>query len=89
MLWTGAYLSCALAGLQRFDAWRTVLLGSFALVIVMLANVLRATALFYVESGVVPQAQPAHALIGVVIFAVTAISIAGAATRLRKAAHAY
>jgi exosortase len=89
MLWTGAYLSCALAGLQRFDARRALLLGSFALVIVMLANVLRATALFYVEAGVVPQAQPAHALIGVIVFAVTAISIAGAAMRLSKAAHAY
>src|SRR5262245_54142927 len=86
MLWTGAYLTCALAGLQRFSAARTLLLGSLAVVVVVLANVLRATALFYVEGGVVPQAQPAHELIGVVIFALAAISIAAAATRMRGVA---
>lgn len=83
MLWTGAYLSCALAGLQRFGAMRTLVLGALALIIVILANVLRATALFYVESGVVPQAQPAHELIGVVIFALASITIAAAALRMR------
>lgn len=88
MLWTGLYLTCALAALQRLNARRTALLGAIALAIVMLANVLRATALFYVEAGVVPQARPAHALIGVVVFALAAISIAGAAARLRVAAHA-
>jgi exosortase len=88
MLWTGMYLSCALAALQRMNAGRTVMLGSVALLIVMMANVLRATALFYVEAGVVPQAQPAHAMIGVVVFVFAAVAIAVAAARLRVAAHA-
>jgi exosortase/archaeosortase family protein len=85
MLWTGAYLSCALAGFMRFGALRTLLLGSLALCIVILANVVRATALFYVEGGIVPQAQSAHELIGVIIFAVAAIVIAGVAMQLGKA----
>jgi exosortase len=83
MLWTGMYLSCALAGLQRLDAKRTLVLASFALIVVIIANVLRATALFYIEAGIVPQAQPAHEIIGVMIFVLAAISIGSAAARLR------
>jgi len=83
MLWTGMYLSCTLAALQRLGTWRTVLLGSLAFLIVMIANVLRATALFYVESGVVAQAQSAHESIGVVMFVLAAVAIAAAAAGLR------
>jgi exosortase/archaeosortase family protein len=88
MLWAGLYLSCALAALWRMDAGRAVLLSASALLIVMIANVLRATALFYVEAGVVPQARPAHASIGIVVFVLAAISIAAAAARFRAVAHA-
>lgn len=83
MLWTGMYLSCTLAALQRLSASRTVMLGALAFAIVMIANVLRATALFYVESGVVAQAQSAHESIGVVVFFFGAAAIAAAAARLR------
>lgn len=85
MLWTGAYLCCALAAFMRLDARRTILLGSVAFAIVMTANALRATALFYVEAGIVPQAQRAHEPIGVIVFALAAVSIALAAIRLRDA----
>jgi exosortase/archaeosortase family protein len=88
MLWTGMYLSCTLAALWRMDARRAMSLGAFAMLIVITANVLRATALFYVESGVVPQAQPAHAPIGVVTFVLAAIAIAAVAARLRLVTHA-
>ncbi len=83
MLWTGMYLSCALAGLRRLNTVQTLLLGALAMLIVMSANVLRATALFYVEAGIVPQAEPAHALIGVVVFVLAAVAIAAAAAKLR------
>lgn len=88
MLWTGMYLSCALAALLRLDARRTVMLGAISLALVMMANILRATALFFVEAGIAPEAQPAHALIGVVVFVGAAVAIAGMAVRLRPAAHA-
>jgi exosortase len=84
MLWTGMYLSCTLAALQRLNAPRTVLLGSLAFLIVMIANVLRATALFYVESGVVAQAHSAHESIGVVVFMFGAVAIAAVAAGLRS-----
>ena len=88
MLWTGAYLCCALAGLQRFNTKGTLLLGTLTLIIVILANVLRATALFFVEGGIVPQAKPAHELIGVIAFTLAAMAVAGAAAKMRRIAHA-
>lgn len=88
MLWTGLYLSCALAALQRLNMQRTLLLGCIAFGLVMVANVLRAAALFYVEGGIVPEAKPAHALIGASIFLFAVVAIAGTAMRLRGVAHA-
>jgi exosortase len=88
MLWTGLYLSCALAALMRLNTSRTFALVSLGVAIVMMANVLRATALFYVEAGVVPQGEPAHASIGVVVFALAAMLIATSAARLRGPMHA-
>ena len=86
MLWTGMYLSCTLAALQRLDALRTLMLGALAFAIVMIANVLRATALFYVESGVVAQAHSAHESVGIVVFVFGAVAIAAAAVRLAGSA---
>jgi exosortase/archaeosortase family protein len=88
MLWTGLYLSCALAALMRLGASRTILLASLSMVVVMSANVLRAAALFYVEAGVVPQAQPAHGVVGVFVFAIAAMSIVVIAARVRGPMHA-
>jgi exosortase len=88
MLWTGMYLSCALAALQRLDAKRTIVLGAIALVVVILANVLRAAALFYVEAGLVPEAQSAHSRIGVIVFVFAAAALVAVATKLRVPAHA-
>jgi exosortase/archaeosortase family protein len=88
MLWTGAYLTCALSALQRLGTVRTLLLGVLAFAIVMLANVLRAAALFYVEVGIVPEAKPAHELIGVVVFAAAALAVAAVSTKLRALQHA-
>lgn len=85
MLWTGLYLSCALAALQRLSGLRTVALASSALMIVIVANVLRASALFYVEVGIVRNMEPLHTLIGVVVFVFAAVAIAGAAASLRVA----
>jgi exosortase len=88
MLWTGLFLSCALAALMRLDTQRTLLLLALATAVVLTANVLRATALFYVESGLLIQARPAHDLIGVFAFVFAALLIAGMAVRLRVVAHA-
>jgi exosortase len=88
MLWTGMYLTCALAVLWRLDTRRTAILGVCAVVIVLAANVLRTTALFYVEAGTMPEAGSVHTLIGAAVFVLACIAIALMAARLRDRAYA-
>jgi exosortase/archaeosortase family protein len=88
MLWTGLYMCFALAAFYRLDAMRTALLGFAALATVLAANVLRAAALFYAESGVVRLPDDGHAAIGLALFLLTALAIAAAGERLRNRAHA-
>ena len=82
MLWTGGYLCFTLAAVLRLNTSRTILLALGAGIIVVVANVLRATSLFYVESGLVEAADSAHGLVGAVMFAFAAIAIWTIAHRL-------
>lgn len=84
MLWTGGYLCCTLAAFQGLDAGKTVLLCLLGLVVVIGSNILRASALFYVESGVVPLPTQWHAGVGVAIFVLTALAITALAQKLGK-----
>jgi exosortase len=88
MLWTGMYLTCALGVLWRMSTKRTLVLGTCALVIVLAANVLRTTALFYVETGMLPDAGSVHTFVGAAVFGLAGIAIALAAARLRSPAYA-
>jgi exosortase len=88
MLWTGMYLTCALAVLWRLGTLRTAILGVCAVVIVLAANVLRTTALFYVEAGAMPEAGSVHTFIGAGVFVLACIAIALTAARLRDRAYA-
>ena len=75
MLWTGLFLAATLACWQRLDtraAFRLLHRASFA---VFVANVLRATALFCIESKVWPSPSWAHEGVGLVLFSAAAIAI--------------
>lgn len=92
MLWTGSYLCCALAAFQGMPPGRTLLLGLAGFVVVLLANILRASALFYMEAGILPLPAAAHTGIGIAAFVITAALIAALAhwlgqssTRVRHA----
>jgi exosortase/archaeosortase family protein len=82
MLWTGGYLCFALAAVLRLNTSRTVLLALGACVVVVVANVLRATSLFYVESGLIQAGASTHGLVGAVMFAFAAVAIWMLAQRL-------
>lgn len=84
MLWTGGYLCCALAAFQGMRPGRTLLLGLAAFAVVLLANILRASALFYMEAGILPLPPAAHTGIGIAAFIVTAALIAALAHWLDK-----
>jgi exosortase/archaeosortase family protein len=88
MLWTGAYLCCACAGLLSLNNGRTLALGAATCVIVLVANILRACALFYIESGMIQAPAVAHDAVGIVMFAFAAGSLALLSQRLADVRHA-
>lgn len=87
MLWTGLYLTFTLACYYRLNLKRTALAIVIALPTVILANLLRALALFYVESGILfGRGLPAwtHEGIGVAFFLLSATAVAWAIHRLSE-----
>ncbi len=76
MLWTGAALACALALHRDAIGWRGLAaLLAVAAAAALLANVLRAAALFVVETRDSPLPGFIHPTIGAATFALTAASI--------------
>ncbi|HKE94932.1 MAG TPA: archaeosortase/exosortase family protein [Povalibacter sp.] len=89
MLWTGAYLCLLLAAWMRLTACRTVALAVATLVIVVAANILRATSLFYVEAGLVAAPGFVHAAVGLVMFLLAGSAVLMLSRRLARVNHAY
>jgi len=86
MLWASLYLASTLASLRRLNILRSVLLLLLALFAAVLANVLRVTALFYLEAGLVslPDSweHAVHEGVGVTVFLFVAIGLMLASSRL-------
>lgn len=82
MLWAGSLLAVLLAAVHRLDTRSTALLAGAAAVILVLANGLRAAALFYPEAGLLPLPAGAHSGAGVVVFAAAAAALILLARRL-------
>ena len=76
MVWTGMYLSSALACFMRLGPGATWLGYGLALVAILGGNIVRAALLFYGEAGIVTFAGWMHSGIGLVVFAFVAVSIA-------------
>jgi exosortase/archaeosortase family protein len=77
MLWTCAFLASALAYLYRFSLRRYALALALAVLLAIAGNIVRATSLFYVESGVLELGEAGwlHEAVGVVAFAMTALGL--------------
>jgi len=75
MLWAGLYLACALALSYRLGALRTAAALAMSCLVVVAANAIRAAALFYSESGLVPLPEWGHQAAGVVCFTAAALAI--------------
>ncbi|MDY6947194.1 MAG: archaeosortase/exosortase family protein [Pseudomonadota bacterium] len=89
MLWAGAYLSFALSAMMRLSARRTVVLALLSVVVVIVANAIRATSLFYVEAGIFQGPELLHEAIGLVMFAFAAVALFTMARKLAGYAHAH
>ncbi len=87
MLWTGMYLTFTLAGLFRLNARRTAAAALLAFADILLGNILRAVALFYLEAGIVNLPErfsgAAHSAVGVMMFLLTALTIGWLVARLK------
>jgi exosortase/archaeosortase family protein len=75
MLWAGLFLACALAASAGLSALRSVAAVALAACVVVSANAVRASALFYMETGLVKLPQWAHGGMGVVCFVGAAVAI--------------
>lgn len=82
MLWTGAFLVCVLSVIYRLSWQRTLAAGALALLIILIGNVWRATALFYLEAGLIALPAWAHGGLGVAAFALTAVLLVVLVRRL-------
>jgi exosortase/archaeosortase family protein len=68
MLWLGSYVAALASYLQRTDARRTAIAGVAAGVLVLAANILRNTVLFFPESGLVHWPAWTHEAVGLAAF---------------------
>ncbi len=75
MLWAGLFLACALAAAVQLSAARTLGAAAMAALVVVAANAVRASALFYSETGLVHLPAWAHGGMGVVCFIGAALAI--------------
>jgi exosortase/archaeosortase family protein len=75
MLWAGVFLACALAASANLSALRSLAAVGIAAVVVVAANAVRASALFYMETGLIGLPQWAHGGMGIVCFAGAAVAI--------------
>ena len=75
MLWLGLYLAAVLACWSRLNNVRSAVVLTAAFVLVVGANVIRATALFFKESGIVALPAWTHGAIGLGIFGLAALLI--------------
>ena len=84
MLWTGLYLACALACIYGLRTFKTLLVLLLALPAIILGNIFRAMALFYIEAGIVQMPGWAHAYAGLVAFLIVAAVILAMVQLIRK-----
>ena len=77
MVWVGLFLTFVVLCLYELPLLKTLLLMPLVGIVIMGANVFRAVALFYVESGIFGTPWWAHEWAGLVAFALEAAGIVG------------
>ena len=84
MLWTGLYLACTLACIYGLRCFKTLLVLALALPAIILGNIFRAVALFYIEAGIIKLPGWAHEYAGVVAFLIVAGVITAMVQLIRR-----
>jgi exosortase/archaeosortase family protein len=76
MLWLGSYAAALLSYLERADAHTTAVNGVLAALLVLLANIVRNTILFFPEAGLVHWPAWSHEAVGLAAFIAAMVSLA-------------
>jgi exosortase/archaeosortase family protein len=84
MLWVGLYLAFTLVCIYQLRLSKTLVVLIAALFAIIVGNVFRAIALFYLESGVFPMPAWAHDYTGLVAFALVATGIVATVHFIRR-----
>jgi len=84
MLWVGLFLTFVVLCLYELPLLKTLLLLPLAGVVIMLTNVFRAMALFYLEAGVLNMPSWGHEYAGVVAFVLEGAGIIALVLLLRR-----
>lgn len=75
MLWMGFYLAFFVSCLYQFNWKKTILVSIVSFISIIAANIIRSTALFYTESGIIQLPEFAHQSIGLISFIMSALII--------------
>ena len=85
MLWAGAFLACVLASQRTWVGWRSLAAAMVLMIpVVLIANSVRAAALFVLEIRAEPVPQFLHASVGVATFALAGAAMLGIDAALRN-----
>ncbi len=85
MLWSGMLLTFALAMILDLGTLKTIALAVTAFASILMANALRASALFYLESGLIKGPAWMHEGVGLVSFGFVGVTLLGLTVRLSRA----
>lgn len=86
MLWAGFFTTFLVAVLKRFGFWKTCLASVFTGLLLIIANVLRAYFLFFLESDLIPAPDFMHTMIGLMMYALTITVILVVLNRFKEKA---
>lgn len=84
MLWAGGYLIAAAAALFRFNSRQSLLAVGLTLAVVVAANAIRAAALFYLETGLLPLPAWTHEAAGMSVFIAAGLIIVHGLVRIDR-----
>jgi exosortase/archaeosortase family protein len=84
MLWVGLFLTFLVLCLYELPLLKTLLLLPLVGVVILVANVFRAVALFYLEAGVLHMPSWSHEYAGVIAFVLEAVGIVSIVLLLRR-----
>jgi len=84
MLWVGLFLTFVVLCFHELSLRKVFLLMPLVGIVIMVANVFRAVALFYIEAGVLDFPAWSHEYAGVIAFVLEAVGIIFLVSTLRK-----